>query len=130
MKKKLNSQPIPELSYLGGGQRFIAGYVDEEQRLIELVFNEWDVNKGSAVLEEKNARYLFSYLDKFLNGQLPEKSTRKISETLNCNRTEVYKRDVVKLSLSKSGVHLAESVIDIAESRVLRDYLKGFLGDA
>lgn len=130
MFNKSNFSPVPVLSHLGGGQRFIVGHINSGEKLIKLVFKEWDIEQGETVLEEKNALHLFAYLDKFLNGQLPQKSTRKISETLNCNRTEVYNRDVIKLSLSKSGVHLAESVIDIAEARVLRDYLKGFLGDA
>lgn len=129
MFTKSTFKPIPALSHLGGGQRFIVGNIDSNEKLLQFVFKEWDIEQGQTILEEKNARHLFAYLDKFLNGQLPQKSTRKISETLNCNRTEVYNRDVVKLSLSKSGVHLAEAVVDIAEARVLREYLKGFLGD-
>lgn len=129
MFTKSNFQPVPVLSHLGGGQRFIVGNADSDQKLLELVFKEWDIEKGRTILEEKNARYLFSYLEKFLNGQLPQKSTRKISETLNCNRAEIYNRDIIKLTLSKSGVHIIESVIDIAEAYILRDYLKVFLGE-
>lgn len=124
-----NFTPVPSLSYLGGGKNYIVGNVDEEQRLIEFVFNEWSIEQARTVLEEKNARYLYAFLDKFLNGNLPTKATRKISDSLNANRTEIYNRDVVKLIVSKGGVRVTESVVDIAEARILREYLKKFLGD-